>query len=155
MQNPFQDDDYNSRDTDKFISTYTFQQKKSYYHYITIGLIYILECFTSTYGALSEDKSNGLFNSKLTYQYWLLTSGIYSIIGLIMIYQFNQKTYENKLYFIVYDFIKCCWLIIGAGLFAFNQIVGCNFLIGYSLFYLLLSVLITSSMVMKTIKLTK
>jgi hypothetical protein len=158
MQNPFEDYDYdNVRETDKFINTYiaNHRNKLTYCYYVIIGLIYILECFTSTLGGLNHQKSTGFFDSNFTLQYWLLVSGIYSIIGLILIYQFNQKKYENKLYFIFYDFIKICWLIIGTLiLFGFNQIIGCNFIIGYSLFYIMFSILFTSYMFRNTLALS-
>ena len=95
MINPFIDetDLENQTDTDKFIkkSTYTNTQNKTTIsnRYIIIGLIYLLEIFTSVLGGINNQKTIGLKYSGLTIQYWLIISGIYNICGLIIIYQFN------------------------------------------------------------------
>ena len=135
----------NSKDTDRFISTYSIRHTKKNYSTITYifnGLIYLLEILTATIGGTNDNKNIGLFNSGLILQYFLMSAGIYSILGLIAIYQFNLKVYKNKLYFMFYDFIKICWICIGYGiLFGYNQLKDCNFIIGYSMFYILYSTL--------------
>ena len=156
MQNPFDDHD-NQRDTDRFITTIQTQRntKNSLYSYILIGLIYLLEILTTIIGGINSDKNDGLFHSDFNLQYWLMVSGIYSIICMMMIYQFNQKVYKNKIYFITLDFIKLSWILIGiVMLFGFNNIIGCNFIIGYSLFYILFSIIYLSYSFVKTIKMT-
>lgn len=162
MLNPFveTDDDNNARDTDRFISTYSVRVLKEQnfikFTYIFVGFIYLLEIFTTTLGGMNDNKNVGLFNSNLNLQYWLMSSGIYSILCLIAIYQFNQKVYKNKIYFIMLDFIKICWICIGYGIiFGYNQIMNCNFIIGYSLFYILFSTLYIMFSVIKTLKMSQ
>jgi hypothetical protein len=159
MLNPFLEPDENARDTDKFISTNSVRIiKKNNYPitYIIVGLIYLLEIFTSVIGGMSDNNNTGLFRSGLILQYFLMSSGLYAIIGLIAEYQFNQKVYLNKLYFLLYDFIKICWICIGCGiLFGYNEIINCNFIIGYSLFYILYSILYVICSVIKTIRLSQ
>jgi hypothetical protein len=141
MLNPFNDDTHDtSKDTDKFIVSIDIKQKIPIYSYIIIGLINILEILTTILGGTNDEDNTGLFHSKLTLQNWLFVSGIYSMIYMVIIYQFNLKIYTNKIYFIIMDFIKFCWVFIGGGiLFGFNTIIGCNFIIAYSLFYFLFS----------------
>jgi hypothetical protein len=163
MLNPFQEDnaDYHEdiKDTDKFLNTHStskLNSKLSLYNYIIIGCIYILEMFTATFAKLNDDNNTGLFHSEFDLHYWLLVSSIYSICGLIAIYQFNQKKYKNKLYFIIYDFIKLCWIFIGCIiLFGFNHIIGCNLIIGYSLFYISYNIIYLFFSFVKTIKLNQ
>lgn len=161
MLNPFveTDDNNNARDTDRFISTYSVRicrKQNPLYTYIFVGFIYLLEIFTTTLGGMNDNKNVGLFNSNLNLQYWLMSSGIYSILCLIVIYQFNQKVYKNKIYFIMLDFIKICWICIGYGiLFGYNQIMNCNFIIGYSLFYILFSTIYIMFSVIKTLKMSQ
>jgi len=159
MQNPFIDDDQiNQRDTDRFIQS-EFQInriQKPIYSYILVGFIYLLEILTTVLGGMNDNHNNGLFNSGFNLQYWLMISGIYSIICMMAIYQFNQKIYKNKIYFIILDFIKLCWIFIGIIiLFGFNIIIGCNFIIGYALFYILFSIIYLSMTFTKTIKMTQ
>ena len=163
MLNPFQEDnaDYREdvKDTDKFLNTYStskLKSKLSLYNYIIIGCIYLSEIFTATFAGLNNNNNIGLFHSEFDLQYWLLASSIYSICGLIAIYQFNQKKYQNKLYFIFYDFIKFCWIIIGCIiLFGFNHIIGCNVIIGYSLFYISYNIIYLFFSFVKTIELNQ
>ena len=163
MLNPFQEDNAdnceNAKDTDKFLNTHStskLNSKLSLYNYIIIGFVYLSEMFTATFAKLNDDNNTGLFHSEFDLQYWLLASGIYSICGLIAIYQFNQKNYQNKLYFIIYDFIKFCWIIIGCIiLFVFNHIIGCNFIIGYSLFYISYNIIYLFFSFVKTIELNQ
>lgn len=161
MLNPFEetDDNNNARDTDRFISTYSVKisrKYKSLYTCIFNSLIYLLEILTATIGGMNDNKNVGLFNSGLILQYFLMSSGIYSILGLIAIYQFNLKVYKNKFYFLIYDFIKISWICIGCGiLFGYNQIINCNFIIGYSLFYILYKILYVIFSVIKTLKLSQ
>ena len=162
MMNPFENDDNhtdNVRDTDRFISTYSVRVSRknhSIIRYIFNGLIYLLEILTATLGGMNDNNNVGLFNSGLILQYFLMSSGIYSILGLIAEYQFNLKVYNNKIYFIVYEFIKMCWICIGYGiLFGYNQIMNCNFIIGYSLFYILYSTLYVFFSVIKTLNLSQ
>ena len=70
-----------------------------FFTYIFNGLIYLLEILTATIGGMNDNKNIGLFNSGLILQYFLMSAGIYSILGLIANYQFNLKVYKNKLYF--------------------------------------------------------
>ena len=160
MQNPFSDDYENSRDTDRFITSVYVQrqdqiQKTPVYSYILVGMIYLLEILTTILGGMNSDKNNGLFHSDFNLQYWLMISGIYSIVSMMVIYQFNQKVYKNKIYFIILDFIKLSWILIGiVMLFGFNIIIGCNFIIGYSLFYILFSIIYLSITFTKTIKMS-
>jgi hypothetical protein len=159
MLNPFLESDENARDTDKFISTNSVRIiKKNNYPitYIIVGLIYVLEILTSVIGGMNDNNNTGLFKYGLILQYFLMSSGLYAILGLIAEYQFNQKVYLNKLYFLLYDFIKICWICIGCGiLFGYNQIMNCNFIIGYSLFYILYSILYVICSVIKTIRLSQ
>ena len=158
MQNPFIDDDRNNQhETDRFIQS-EFQNnimRKPKYTYILVGFIYILEILTTIIGIMNDNHNNGIFNSGFNLQCWLTVSGIYSITCMVAIYQFNLKVYKNKIYFILLDFIKLCWLFIGIiMLFGFNIIIGCNFIIGYSLFYILFSTIYLSITFTKTIKMT-
>lgn len=160
MLNPFQEDNVEHvKDTDKLLNTYStskLKSKLSLYNYIIIGFVYLSEIFTATFAKLNDDNNTGLFHSKFDLHYWLLASSIYSICGLIAIYQFNQKIYKNKLYFIIYDFIKFCWIIIGCIiLFGFNHIIGCNFIIGYSLFYISYNIIYLFFSFVKTIELNQ
>jgi hypothetical protein len=155
MQNPFEDIE-NFKESDKFISTYDTKSKDKpkYIFYILIGLIYLLEIFTTTFGGVSTDPNNGLFNSKLTLQNWLIPSGIYGILGLMYKYQFNLKVYKNKIYFIIYDFIKICWMLIGTIiLFGFNKLKDSNFIIIYSLFYIIFNIIYISFTLSHTLRL--
>ncbi len=159
MLNPFLESDENSRDTDKFISTNSVRIiKKNNYPitYIIVGLIYLLEILTSVIGGTNDNNNTGLFKSGLILQYFLMSSGLYAILGLISEYQFNLKVYKNKLYFLLYDFIKICWICIGCGiLFGYNQIMNSNFIICYSLFYILYSIIYVICSVIKTIRLSQ
>ena len=138
MLNPFEED----KETSIFIPTknYTenYREKKyssnSIIKYIAIGLIYVLEIFTATLGGLNDNQTIGIFNSNLKPQSWLLASAIYSISVLCLIYQFNQRTFNNRLYFIILDFIKFSWLIIGIGILIQNKLN--IFIVGYMLFYM-------------------
>ena len=144
MMNPFEDNDIEKqRDTDKFIehpSIYISvppkkNNKKNCISYIIIGFIYLLEILTSILGGLNDSYTIGLNYSKFTIQYWLMIFAIYNIFGMMLIYQFNQRTYINKIYFIFYEFIKIIWLIIGfIILFKYNS-NDFNFICGYALFY--------------------
>lgn len=138
MQNPLEED----KETTVFITTENYiknYREKKYLSkpiisYIAIGLIYGLEIFTATLGGLNNNQSEGLFNSDLHAQSWLLASAIYSISVLCLIYQFNQRTYNNRLYFIILDFIKFTWLIIGILILIKNKLN--IFIIDYMLFYI-------------------
>ena len=153
MQNPFEDND-NFRETDTFLSTFQKKHNISYYKYIFVSLVFLLEIFTATFGGISNDSNTGLFNTNLNLQHWLITSGIYGIIGIIFDYQFNQKVYKNKIYFIFYDLVKICWILIGnVILFGFNRLKDCNTLIGYSLFYIIFNILYISYTFSKTLRL--
>jgi hypothetical protein len=146
MLNPFEDDIENQRDTSNFIpSSIHVSHKKNIttYCYVIVVLIYILDIFTCVLGSLNNNKTNGLNNSPLTIQYWLIIFSIYNICGSMMIYQFNTRTYKNKLYFIFYEFIKLIWIIIGfVILFEFNNLVNYNFILDYGLFYALLQIIL-------------
>lgn len=161
MLNPFEpSSDENAKDTELFISTHKTYKKtssiKSSITYIIVGLIYLFEILTTVIGGMNDNHNLGLNNSGLTLHNFLMSSGIYSILGLIAEYQFNQKVYNNRLYFIIYDFIKICWICIGCGiLFGYNQIIGCNFIIGYSLFYILYSTLYVIYSFANTIRLSQ
>lgn len=159
MLNPFEEIDENTKETDRFVSTYSVRMTKNKHLLITYifnGLIYLLEILTATIGGMNDNKNVGLFNSGLILQYFLMSSGIYSILGLIAIYQFNLKVYKNKFYFLIYDFIKISWICIGCGiLFGYNQIINCNFIIGYSLFYILYKILYVIFSVIKTLKMSE
>lgn len=142
MENPF--DDWNkTTDRDNLIPmyiTYNKKQKKySYIKYIIIGFIYLLEIFTAVLGGLNNQEVNTFPNTNFTIQYWLLTSGLYNICGLMCVYLFPLFTYKNKLYFIIYDLVKLLWLALGSFiLLNYNSIINCNFIIGYTLFYLII-----------------
>jgi len=145
MMNPFNDnnDADTARDTDRFIrhSIYLNNRqeiRQPIYMYGIIGLIYIMEIFTTILGGLNDSNTTGLIHSALTIQYWLMIAGIYNMCGLILTYQFNLRTYKNKLWLIFYEFIKCIWIIIGfVILFGYNSIKNSNFILGYAIFYIL------------------
>ena len=144
MQNPFDDSNDNITDSDKLIPTYiTYNKTEKKYlctniKYVIISLIYLLEIFTAVLGGLNNQQVETFPNTNLKIQYWLFVSGLYNIIGLMCTYQFPKKKYENKLYFIIYDIVKLLWLIIGSFiLLNYNSVVNCNFIIGYTLFYLI------------------
>ena len=150
MQNPFDDSNDNSNDNitdrDKLIPTYITYNKKQKNHlcvnikYIAISFIYLLEILTSVLGGLNNQQVKTFPNTNFKIQYWLLVSGLYNIVGIMCIYQFPLFKYENKLYFIIYDILKLLWLIIGSFiLLNYNTIINCNFIIGYTLFYLIVS----------------
>lgn len=139
MLNPFEED----KEIVVFIPTHNYSEKvyetKSIAYYIHIVCLYILEIFTATLAGLNDNSTCGLFNSNLKPQPWLLSSAIYSIIILCLIYQFNQRTFNNRLYFIIADFIKLTWLIIGIVILIENKLNV--FIVGYMLFYILIEFL--------------
>jgi hypothetical protein len=138
MLNPFEED----KETTVFITpTYNvIKPKNNICTYILIGCIYILEIFTATLAGLNADSTEGIFHSNLTPQYWLLPFAIYNIINLIMIYQFNQRTYSNKLYFIISEIIKIIWIIMGFVILAHNHLD--IFIISYMIFYIIVEIFI-------------
>ncbi len=136
MLNPFEDD----LETRQFIQQDKViikkqTQNKHISHYVIIFSIYMLEIFTCTLAGLNDNPTDGLGHSKLIPQYWLLPMGLYNILGMIAIYQFNQRTYENKIYFIIYESIKLIWIIIGIQILFYNKLSV--FIVGYMLFYII------------------
>jgi hypothetical protein len=112
----------------------------NYIRYIIISIIYLIEALTATLGGLNVQDTNTFPNVNLKIQYWLLASGLYNIFGLILIYQFPLFTYSNKNYFTIYNILKFIWILIGGFiLINYNKIINCNFIIGYSLFYIILN----------------
>lgn len=136
MLNPFEEESERAH----FIQqdTVVIKKQKRDKHisiYIAIFSIYILELFTCTLAGLNDNPTEGLGHSKLIPQYWLLPMAIYNIIGMIAIYQFNQRTFENKIYFIIYESIKLIWIIIGIQILFYNKLNV--FIVGYMLFYII------------------
>lgn len=130
------DDIENCNEETHFIPSYDYMKKSSKCYYIVISLMYILEVFTMILGCLNDNKTNGLYNSNFIIQYWLIIFAIYNILGLIMIYQYIIKYNTNKVYFIIYDFIKLMWITVGfVMILSYNSIRNCNFIICYSLLY--------------------
>lgn len=162
MMNPFNDNDIeNAGDTDKFIpnSIYTrhrIEKNQPIYMYILIGMIYIMEIFTSILGGVNDSNTIGLNHSALTIQYCLMIAGIYNMSGLILTYQFNLRTYKNKLLLLFYEFIKCIWLIIGfIILFGYNSVKENSFILGYALFYILFEIIWMCNNISQIVKLKK
>ena len=159
MLNPFEDNiPENSRDTDRFIPSTVYIpriRRTPLYCYIIIAFIYVFEIFTTVLGGTNDDKTIGLNNSGFTIQYWLMIFGIFNICGLILIYQFNQRTYKNKIYFIFYEFIKSIWLIIGFIILFKYNLNERNFICEYGLFYTLFETLWMCYNLVYTIRLNK
>jgi hypothetical protein len=148
MINPFNDnnDVESARDTDQFIIHTQLNNRrkntKSVFMYVLIALIYGYEIFTTILGGLNESTTIGFNNSGLTIQYWLMIAGIYNMCGLIAIYQFNLRKYENKFSLLCYKFIKFVWLSIGLIiLFGYNDIKEYHFILGYALFYIIFEII--------------
>ena len=151
MQSPF---DIYDIDTNKIIITTNKQIKIHQCEYMIVYSINLLEILTIILGGINNNGNIGLFYSNMNLQKWLIVSGIYSIIYMVLVYQFNQKKYTNKIYFILLDFIKFCWICIGFGiLLGYNKIIGCNFIIAYSLFYIIFSFIFVLYTFFKTISL--
>jgi hypothetical protein len=134
MLNPFEDD----LETGEFIpknKQINKNKEKNICQYILVGCIYMLEIFTCTLAGLNDNPTDGLAHSKLIPQYWLLPMALYNILGMIAIYQFNQRTFENKIYFIIYESIKLIWIIIGIQILFYNKLSV--FIVGYMLFYII------------------
>ena len=136
MLNPFNTDSEDLAESERFID-HTIKKEKSNYSYIPICL-YILQIATLLIGSINDNTTNGFIYSSFTLQRWLIIFSIYNMCGLISIYQFNQHTPDNRIYFIFYKFIKIIFIIIGfLILFTYNTINNCNFILGYGLFYTL------------------
>lgn len=140
MLNPFED--IEDKETTVFITPQTSELKSKYtvLTYILVGSVYILEIFTATLAGLNADSTEGIFHSNLTPQYWLLSFAIYNIISLIMTYQFNQRIYANRIYFIISDIIKIGWIIIGFITISYNVLDV--FIVAYMLFYICIQIII-------------
>jgi hypothetical protein len=173
MQNPFEELD-NEKLLPHFNNYENKPKKYTYLKIVIIVFIYLLEIFTAVLGGLNNQEVNTFPNTNFTIQYWLLASGLYNIIGLMCTYQFPKKNveanflrselyidnsrplfkYNNKLYFVIYDIIKLLWLAVGSFiLLNYNSIIHCNFIIGYTLFYLILDFVYLNYTFQKTIKL--
>lgn len=136
MLNPFEEESEQSQFIQPERVVIKKQNKEKHISmYITIFSIHILEIFTCTLSGLNDNPTDGLAHSNLIPQYWLLSMAIYNIFGIIAIYQFNQRTFENKIYFIIYETIKIIWIILGIQILFYNKLS--TFIVGYMLFYII------------------
>ena len=121
-------DDYNNRTSDNVNMKYS----------IIIMLLYILESVSVILGCADTEDTIGMNNSNFTINYILIMLGIYNMIGYTLIHQNNYKKYNTKLLFIFYDSIKLIFILLGfIIIFKFNSEYN-NFILPYSIFYLLI-----------------
>ena len=107
-------------------------------YYSIIILLYILESVSIILGCADKEDTIGMNNSNFTINYILIMLGIYNMIGYTLIHQNNYKKYNTKLLFIFYDSIKLIFILLGfIIIFKFNSEYN-NFILPYSIFYLLI-----------------
>lgn len=107
-------------------------------YYSIIILLYILESVSIILGCADKEDTIGMNNSNFTINYILIMLGIYNMIGYTLIYQNNYKKYNTRLFFIFYDSIKLIFILLGfIIIFKFNSEYN-NFILPYSIFYLLI-----------------
>ena len=140
MLNPFINDDNMKERTYITIDDYNNRKpvniNKKYYSKII--LLYILESVSIILGCVDKEDIVGMNNSNFTINYILIILGIYNIIGYTLIHQNNYKKYNTKLFFILYDSIKLIFILLGfIIIFKFNSEYN-NFILPYSIFYLLI-----------------
>jgi len=125
------------------------QENRSTYLYIIIGIMYSMNICAIIIGSLNHSHTYEIEN-------WLIISGIYNILGLFIIYQFNLQKYENKSYLISYEIIKNMWFIIGLIiLFGYNKIQNNIFILNFTLCYIIIEIIWMSYNLNKIVNLQK
>ena len=142
MLNPFINNDNNDKRSYVTIDDYNNNNRNSvnvnHKYYSIIILLYILESVSIILGCADKEDTIGMNNSNFTINYILIMLGIYNMIGYTLIYQNNYKKYNTRLFFIFYDSIKLIFILLGfIIIFKFNSEYN-NFILPYSIFYLLI-----------------
>ena len=141
MLNPFINNDDNDKRSYVTIDDYNNNRNSvnvNHKYYSIIILLYILESVSIIIGCVDKEDTIGMNNSNFTINYILIMLGIYNMIGYTLIYQNNYKKYNTRLFFIFYDSIKLIFIVLGfIIIFKFNSEYN-NFILPYSIFYLLI-----------------
>jgi len=148
MENPFINDNIKER---IYITIDDYNNRKPVdvnKKFVIIIFLCIFELVSIILGCASNEDTIGIKNSNFTINYILIILGIYNIIGYTLIHRNNYKKY-NKFFFILYDVIKLIFILLGfIIIFKFNSEYN-NFILPYSITYLLIcSIYIEYSIIM-------